>query len=563
VITTVRSLQRLFALGRAKWLLLSLLVVVTSALEAAAAVMVFGVVNVLATGSIDVPLVGQVSLETGSMSLFALTVTLFFALRAGAVVLHDTVLYRLCYGAGARLEEDLLRGYLTLPPREIRRRGHAELVRNVHDTVISVVEECLIPSVLAIGNVLRTLGILAVMAGAAPLATLVAVFLFAPLLWLLARGIRRPVRRLGEQVESSLASSLRAATETLTLAGDIRMAGQVDGFTSRFGRVRRDLARAGGTEEVIANVPRLATETLLVLFVIGYIALATARGEQAAALPTLGLFAYAALRIMPSLIDLVGLVHSVTHSGPAVETLLADEHLLRPAAIPPEGSAAPHILSLHGVTVRAPGTGRAVLDRVDLTLRRGDLVAVVGPNGAGKSTLIDVLAGILRPDDGEVRVDGRPLTQMEDSWAAHVAMVAQHVHLLDADVPTNITLDLSGEVQDDGRVPAVIRDVGLEPVVARLAGQTVGEDGRALSGGERQRIAIARALYQSAGLLLIDEGTSALDATGQRVLQDLVSHQRDSRITVMVTHDPELARMCTRVVRVEGGTLSVEERAAV
>jgi ABC-type multidrug transport system fused ATPase/permease subunit len=527
-------------------------------MEAIAAALVFALANLLATGGIDLPLLGEITIERG-LGAFAVGVVGTFLLRAGFVVLHDYVLYRLCYGAGAEVEEALLRGYLTLPPRELRRRGHSELVRNVHDTVMSVVEDCLIPSVLAIGAVLRAVAIIAVMAGVAPLPTLVAGLLFAPLLWLISRGIRRPARRLGEEVEAALAGSLRTATEALSLAGEIRMAGRSADFGARFGHVRRRLARAGGAEEVIRGIPRLAAETVLVLFVIGYVGVATTRGTEGAILPTLGLFAYAALRVLPSLIGLVALVHSVAHSGPAVETVLADAPLLVAGAVPAGGQPPPTAIALRGVTVRVPETGRRVLYDVDLDLRRGDVVAVVGPNGAGKSTLMDVLAGVLPPDDGIVAVDGRPIRELEDSWPSQVAMVPQHVHLLDADIPTNVTLDLSGGSTDEARLAAVIEDVGLGPVIERLGNRTVGEDGRTLSGGERQRVAVARALYRSAGVLLVDEGTSALDGTARDALLEMVNLGRDQRITVLVTHDPGLAQACTRVLRVEQGRVREEE----
>ena len=562
MLTTVRRLHRLFGLNRARWYLLALLVVVTSAMEALAAALVFALVNLLSTGALDLPVIGRVTAEGRSLVVFILLVTTLFLLRAGFVLLHETVLYRLCYGAGAQLEEALLRGYLSLPPREIRRRGHAELVRNVHDTVMAVVEDCLIPSVLAVGNVLQTIGIVAVMAVAAPLATLVAGLVFGPVLWLIARWVRRPVRRLGEQVEQALGSSLRGATETLNLAGDIRMAGRAEGFSARFGAVRRQLARAGGTEEVIKSVPRLATETALVLFVVGFIGLSMLRGTGTATLPTLGLFAYSALRVLPSLVGLVGLVHSIAHSGPAVEAILADESLLHVESPPTPSQAGPHTLSLDDVSARIPETGRVVFSGVDLTLRRGDVVAVVGPNGAGKSTLLDLLAGILVPDSGSVSADGRPIDRMEDAWARQVAMVPQHVHLLESDIATNITLDLSGDSAADPRLGSLIRQVGLQPVVERLQGRTVGEDGLSLSGGERQRVAIARALYRSAGVLLVDEGTSALDLAGRDALLDLLHVERDERITVLVTHDPELLHACTRVVRVSDCRLTLEDTVA-
>lgn len=532
-----------------------LLVALTSGVEALAAASVFALVRLLSSGAVDLPRLGTASLEDGDLPWFAAAVVGVFLLRALLVVLHDWVLYRLSYGAGAEVETSLLRGYLTLPPRQIRTRGQAQLVRNVHDTVMTVVEEGLIPVVLAVGSVLQSVAVVAVMLVVAPWPTLAAALLFAPVLVAISRGLRRPARRLGLQAEAALGDSLHVATETLHLAADIRAAGRSEDFAARFGAVRRELARAGGAEEVLRAFPRLVGETALVLFVLGYVAVATATGRGDAVLPTIGLFAYAALRVMPHLIGLVGVGHSIAHSGPALRTVVDDEPLMRAGRRVPAAGTPPQVLELSGATVRIPGTGRVVLDAVDLVLRRGDVVAVVGPNGAGKSTLVDVIAGVLPLDAGVVRADGTPLSDLEDSWPSQVAMVPQHVHLLDADIGVNITLDPSGRSSDGARVAAAVAAVGLAPVVERLAGARVGEDGRSLSGGERQRVAVARALHRRAGVLLIDEGTSALDTASRAGFLALVGDRSTERITVLVTHDDELARRCSRVVRVEDGGL--------
>ncbi|WP_299033078.1 ABC transporter ATP-binding protein [uncultured Pseudokineococcus sp.] len=559
--TTARRMHRLFGRQRGRWVLLSVIVAATSAAEAGAAALVFALVSMLSTGGVSLPVVGLLSVEGGDLGVFAAVVISVFLLRAGLVVLHDTVLYRLCYGAGARLEEQLLLGYLSLPPREVRRRGHAVLVRNVHDTVVTVVEESLVPSVLAVGGVLRTVAVVAVMAAVSPLATLLAGAVFAPALWLVARAVRRPVRRMGQEVDTALAESLRVAGEGLALSGEVVGAGRAQAFSQRFGAVRRRIARAGGGEEVLKAVPRLVAETMLVLFVVAYVAVATVRGDAGEALSTLGLFAYAALRVLPSLIGLVGLVHSIAYSSPAVEIVLADAHLLRssPPVVP--ATQPPSEVVLDDVAVVLPETGRTVLSGVDLVLRRGDVVAVVGPNGAGKSTLLDLLAGMLLPSAGEVRADGRRLEDWGTGWSAQVAVVPQHVHLLDADVAANVALDPSGASSQDPRVAEVVEQVGLRHVVERLGGRAVGEDGRALSGGERQKVAVARALVRRAGVLLVDEGTSALDAASRASVADLVAAGAPDRLTVVVTHDPALAEVCTRVVRVEAGRV-VEETAA-
>lgn len=560
---TARELRRLFGhVHPGRWLLLGLLVLLTTVVEAAAASLVFVLADLLASGSTTVPLVGTLSVEGDSLTPLALAVAGLFIVRALLVLTQSQVLHRACYGAGADVEERLLRSYLSLSPRELHRRGKAELVRNVHDTVMLVVEGALIPVVMSVGLGLRVLSIGAVMVSVAPWPSVFAIALFAPGLWLLSRCLRSPDRRLGEEVEASLGESLKVATETLNLATELRMAGRVDDFSRRFGDVRRKLARAAATDEVLGGLPRIAAETLLVFFVVAYIAVSVARDQTDTALPTLGLFAYAALRLLPSVVGIVGLVQSVRHTGSALETLSAHLPLLAAGSAPGPGRTrqpAPATIELRDVTVRHEDALPPALDAVQLVLRRGDVVAVVGHNGSGKSTLIDVLSGQLLPQSGSVLVDGRAMDEAGDRWLQHVGLVAQHVQLLDADVLTNVTLALAASGDEQEQARRVLRLVGAGPLDTGAPlgeGPRLGEDGRLLSGGERQKISLARALYRNVHLLMIDEGTSALDPEARAAVLAAVAVGSKDRITVLVTHDPAVAGACTRVLRLTAGRLA-------
>lgn len=564
---TARRLQQVFG-GEppGQWVLLGFLVLITTLVEAAAAGLVFVLLDILATGVTTVPVLGEMSVENGGLLPLTVSVPCLFLVRAALVLGQDVLLTRSCYGAGARVEERLLKAYLTLPPRELRRRGTAELVRNVHDTVMIVVEGALIPLVMSVGLGLRVVSIGAVMLWAAPLPSLLAGAVFAPALWLLAHVLARPVRRCGAEVECALGESLKVANETLALASELRMAGRADEFSARFGHVRHRLARAAAVDEVLGVLPRLVAETLLVLFVAAYVAVSVVRGDAGAALPTLGLFAYSALRLLPSVVGIVGLVQSVRHTGPALDTLVRHQPLL--AGVPVRHATvarppAPERITVCGVTVAYEHASEPALDSVDLELRRGEIVAVVGDNGSGKSTLVDVLTGQVVPSSGCVLVDDTPIEQLDSSWVEHVGLVSQHVQLLDADLVTNVTLALTPSGDDEVAARSVLRLVGASELDLRLGqeGTALGEDGRSLSGGERQKVSLARALYRDVSLLVIDEGTSALDAEARAALLSVLSRSSQDRITVVVTHDPIVAAACSRVLRLDGGRLESDWRA--
>ena len=203
-----------------------------------------------------------------------------------------------------------------------------------------------------------------------------------------------------------------------------------------------------------------------------------------------------------------------------------------------------------------------LLDGIDLDVARGEWVAVVGESGSGKSTLLNLLAGLDRPDAGEVRLDGAALDFSDDDALAlwrrrNVGFVFQAFHLLPyLDVATNVALPLAllgvAAGERSRRAQAALESVGLGAMAARRPGS--------LSGGEMQRVAIARALVHGPRLLLADEPTGNLDATSAaavvRCLADEV--RRAGAAALMVTHSPVAAAAADRVLRLEHGRLREE-----
>ncbi|MCY1342489.1 Lipoprotein-releasing system ATP-binding protein LolD [compost metagenome] len=198
-----------------------------------------------------------------------------------------------------------------------------------------------------------------------------------------------------------------------------------------------------------------------------------------------------------------------------------------------------------------------ILHDLSLSLAKGDSLAIVGSSGSGKSTLLGLLAGLDLPSNGDVRLAGRSLSNLDEDERArvraeHVGFVFQSFQLLDnLNALENVMLPLELEGQRDARARArhLLDRVGL--------GQRLSHYPRQLSGGEQQRVAIARAFAAEPDVLFADEPTGNLDShTGERI-SDLLFQLNQERGTtlVLVTHDERLAHRCRRLIRLEGGRL--------
>nr|WP_238310178.1 ABC transporter ATP-binding protein [Methylobacterium organophilum] len=223
-------------------------------------------------------------------------------------------------------------------------------------------------------------------------------------------------------------------------------------------------------------------------------------------------------------------------------------------------------IALSGIDLSL-GRGAAkvhVLRGISLDVARGEAVGLVGPSGSGKSTLLMVMAGLERPDAGRIAVDGTDLSGLDEDALARfrgrrIGIVFQAFHL----VPTMtalenvaLPLELADATDAHARAEAELKAVGLGHRLHHYPAQ--------LSGGEQQRVAIARAVAPNPAILVADEPTGNLDeATGQQIVELLFALKRDRGSTlVLVTHDPGLARLCDRTIRLRSGLIEAAEAVA-
>jgi ATP-binding cassette subfamily C protein LapB len=225
-------------------------------------------------------------------------------------------------------------------------------------------------------------------------------------------------------------------------------------------------------------------------------------------------------------------------------------------------------VQVHGLRVRYPGAGRAVLDGVGFRLRAGELVAVVGSSAAGKSTLLRALAGQIAPESGSLAVAGRRIADDDQrrALAAAVASKPQDPTFLPGTV-RQVVCPLAPAAADrawegDEAVLRSLRAAGFGRALDNGdvgLNLSVGLAGQGLSGGQRQMLALARALHSDAGLLLLDEPTLGLDRASQETLiASLAALRGDGRCVVVATHTTELIRVCDRVLVLDAGRLVMD-----
>ncbi len=241
-----------------------------------------------------------------------------------------------------------------------------------------------------------------------------------------------------------------------------------------------------------------------------------------------------------------------------VELLSAEDSVQDPAS--PKTLAAPvrGEITFDDVSFAYPARpGTQALDHVDVTIKPGETVALVGPSGAGKTTIVQMIQRFYDPDQGQVMLDGIPLTEMTRSdFREHMALVPQDPVIFADTARENIRF--GRPAASDAEVEAAARAAAAHDFISALPegyDAFVGERGVMLSGGQKQRIAIARAILRDAPVLLLDEATSALDAESERLVQKAVDEMSLERTTIIVAHRLATVKKADRILVMEDGKI--------
>jgi subfamily B ATP-binding cassette protein MsbA len=271
-------------------------------------------------------------------------------------------------------------------------------------------------------------------------------------------------------------------------------------------------------------------------------------------------FIVAMLQLIPPMKHLSELAGPVTRGLAAVDKgvgLIDANRPERGGSFDP-GRSAGHI-ALRGVTLRYRAAQAPALDRIELELRSGETVALVGPSGAGKTTLVNLLPRFLEPTSGTLLLDGHALADWDvGALRRQFALVSQDVVLFNDTVAANVSLGTSGEgdAGDRERIRTALASANLLEFAESLPkglDTVVGHNASEFSGGQRQRLAIARAIYKNAPILILDEATSALDSESERLVQQALDRLMKGRTSLVIAHRLSTIERADRIVVIDAG----------
>lgn len=368
--------------------------------------------------------------------------------------------------------------------------------------------------------------------------------------------VRKRLGNTGVARQKANGERFQACNEALGGIKDVKITNAAGAYQSKFNHSSRELSRHQANAETLSQSPLYMVEVvgysgLIILALI----LMKQSGDIGHVLPALGMYGFAAFRLLPSAQIMYRGFAQLKFSSASLNVvhqhLTLPEYTVKNADKPLEPQ---QTIRLTGVDFAYPSAlDKPVLTDFDLVIPANTSVGIAGKSGAGKSTIMDLLLGLLEPQKGVLSVDGTAINSSNiRAWQAAIGYVPQHIYLADASVVENIAFGVPAKKVDMAAVKKAATIAQIHDFIEQELPQgyhtKVGDRGIRLSGGQRQRIGIARALYRDPAVLFMDEATSALDNETELALNEAMAALAGKKTVVIIAHREATLKGCEHVV---------------
>lgn len=446
-------------------------------------------------------------------------------------------------------------------------RHSSDLGKTVLSEVNEVIQGALIPlmQLISYGVVAISLFILLMIVD--PQLTVIVAACLGGAYALIYLFMRRYLKKLGEiQVEVNR-QRFHVVQEVFGAIKDVKVSGLESTSLHRFEVPAKKFSHGAAMLQIATIVPRYILELVAfggMLLVVVYVMSVSSALQEA--LPIMSVYALAGYKLLPALQQVYAQVTRMRFAGHALEVLYSDMSRLKSADTidlssgyeKPMGLAS--AIKLENISYTYPGAERMALSELSLEIQSHTSVGLVGTTGSGKTTTVDLILGLLRPQEGNLIVDGVIISaENMRTWQRTIGYVSQNISLVDDSVVANIAFGVPEDKVDRIAVERAAKIANLHNFVIQDMPNgyetLVGEQGVRLSGGQRQRIGIARALYHDPAVLILDEATSALDNLTEQAVMEAVTNLGRRKTIIIIAHRLSTVRDCDNIFLLEHGQL--------
>ncbi len=480
--------------------------------------------------------------------------------------------YRFSYYGKKQMQNTLMKYYIGQDYTFFLNLNSSELIRNINTdpemfytavlNTLQLVSELGVSVViiifLMVTDVTITLGVAASM---------------VILLLIMSKVLKRILEGYGNDRRVYSASMLKCMQQAFGGIKEIKIANREEYFERDFEKQNDVYTYVIKQNAFLSALPKPILEALAIVGLMAMIIVKIAAGnaDNQHFIEVLAVFAVAAFKLLPSVNRIASYYAAVIHNGVVIDKIrgeyreMAENHdAMERAREKKENGQKVSLdreISVEHMAFTYPNMEEAVLKDVNVKIAKNSSVAFIGPSGAGKTTFVDLILGVLTPQEGVIKADGVDIQSGLRSWHEKIGYIPQSIYMLDDTIRNNIAFGAKDGV-DDAKIWEALKQAQLDDFVREMEDgldTVIGEAGVRLSGGQRQRIGIARALYRRPEVLVLDEATSALDNETEAAVMEAIENLQGKMTMLIIAHRLSTIRNCDVVYKVENGLVTREE----
>ena len=502
-------------------------------------------------------------------------IIVIFCIKSVLTWKAKTSIYGFSSSYQVTLRRRLIRLYMGAPYTFHIGRSSANIINGILTETFNLCYKVANPLLELIANFLIVGFLILLLALTIPFTAIAALVIFLPLFFL-SRIFRSSVILWGRESSQSNQEIVRVINHSLGSIKETKIIGCGPYFENQLAFQAKRYSRAQRAFHALSVTPRIILESLLIILLVGLISVFLILEKDVEQLTsTITIFIAASVRIIPSATQIVNGWATLKNSSYTVNRIYDDLKELEEIQISSKGINSTNSscnrgldeiepfpfkfkdsLCIENLCFTYPSSEVPTLQNLSLTIPRGQSIALVGRSGAGKTTLADVILGLLMPQSGDIKVDGKSIYLDLYSWQSLVGYIPQSTFLIEDTIQRNIAFGVPDNQVELPRVQQAIEAAQLGALIDELPQglQTVvGERGARLSGGQRQRVGIARALYHERQILVLDEATSALDSETEGLVARALEELMGKKTMIIIAHRLTTIKNCDCVYVMDKG----------
>jgi HlyD family secretion protein len=508
------------------------------------------------------------SIESETQFVFIIGIFVLIMLIISATISMFTV-WRLSMFAnkiGAEIADKLYTHYLKQGWLFHAAGSSAQLTKKIATETLRVTSSLLTPLMLMNAKIGLIILMVLSLFFYDPFVAVVGFSFFGMAYFLLYKVVRMRLQQNGKNISEVNEKRFRLMNEGFGGIKDILLLGRDEDFIKRFNEAGQKLAYSMGANVALGQVPRYFMELVAFGSMIGLLLylITSYESDLGRILPILSVYAFASIKLLPAFQQVYASTANIKGNIAALESIQSD--LINAIRTKPasnetkKGYIVPKKeISLENITFNYPTKEKPTLNQLSMSISANSTVGIVGPSGSGKSTLIDIILGLIKPQHGDLKVDGEIINNKNNRiWQNTIGFVAQSIFLSEGTIAENVAFGIPKSEIDQEQVLRVLKQAHLSEFLDNLGegiNTKVGERGVQLSGGQRQRIGIARALYHKAEVLVLDEATSSLDGITEKKIMKALQDLKNQKTIILIAHRLKTVQKCDEIFFISDGHL--------